>query len=129
MSNFKEKAINGLKETYYFLSSKIFLLNFLKANALIFALLFLVFQWMKCYTRHGEEVTVPDFRGQTLSQVKKLLKRKHLRVQIIDSTYNGKKEPLEIMDQNPLPTKRTGLKVKRNRTIYITVNATTPPQA
>lgn len=129
MSNFKERIEKSLKETYYFLSSKIFLTNFLKANGLILGLLILVFQGLKCYTRHGEEVTVPDFRGQTLAQVKQQLKRKHLRVRIIDSTYNGKSEPLEIMDQNPLPTKQTGLKVKRNRTIYITVNATTPPQA
>ncbi len=122
-----EKLSNFFKEAYYFLTSSIFLKNFFSANAIIIVVLFLVFQWLQCFTRHGEEVTVPDFRGQTLPQVQELLKRKHLQIAVIDSTYDGKKLPLSIIDQNPLPTKVTGLRVKKDRTIYITVNSETPP--
>lgn len=124
----KERLINAAKETYYFVSSKIFLKNFSMAILGLVCFFFIVFQGLKIYTNHGESVSVPNLKGQTLRQITAQLKKSNLNVQIIDSSnYFSDKLPLTIMEQVPLPTVETGLKVKENRTIYLTVNPISPP--
>ena len=76
------------------------------------------------YTQHGETITVPDLRSLTFEQVDKRLKGKHLKYVVADSTYQVDQLPYVILEQNPTPDK----KVKENRTIYLTVNAKSPPK-
>lgn len=124
----KERLINAAKETFYFISSKVFIKNFSIAILGLVCFFLLTFQGLKCYTNHGESVTVPNFKGQTLGQIRAQLRKSNLNVQVIDSnTYDPDKLPLTIMAQTPLPTKETGLKVKEHRTIYLTVNPISPP--
>ena len=75
----KERLIKAAKETFYFVSSKIFLKNTTMALLLVACLILLTFQGLKCYTNHGEAVTVPNFKGQTLSQIKPLLRKSKTR--------------------------------------------------
>jgi beta-lactam-binding protein with PASTA domain len=123
----KERLIKAAKETFYFVSSKIFIKNAAMALLLIICVILLTFQGLNCYTNHGESVTVPNFKGQTLTQIKSQLRRSNLRYEVVDSSYDSEKLPLTIMEQTPLPTDETGLKVKENRTIYLTVNSAVPP--
>lgn len=124
----KERLINAAKETFYFISSKIFIKNFSIAILGLVCFFLLTFQGLKCYTNHGESVSVPNLKGQTLRQIKSQLRKSNLTIQIIDSSaYDPDKLPLTIMEQTPLPTKETGLKVKEHRTIYLTVNPIIPP--
>jgi len=124
----KERLINAAKETFYFISSKIFIKNFSIAMIGLVCFFLLTFQGLKCYTNHGEAVSVPNLKGQTVRQVKSQLRKSNLNIQIIDSSaYDPDKLPLTIMEQTPLPTKETGLKVKEHRTIYLTVNPIIPP--
>lgn len=119
--------MQAAKETFYFVSSKIFLKNTTMALLLVACLILLTFQGLKCYTNHGESVTVPNLKNQTINQIKPLLRKSSLQIQIVDSTYNPDKLPLTIMEQTPLSTSETGLKVKKHRTIYLTVNSVMPP--
>lgn len=123
----KERLITAAKETFYFITSKIFIKNASMAILGLVCFFLLTFQGLKCYTNHGESVSVPDFKGQTLGQIRAQLHKSNLTIQVIDSVFNADKLPLTIMEQEPLPTKKTGLKVKKNRTIYLTVNAVMPP--
>lgn len=123
----KERLIKAAKETFYFVSSKIFLKNTTMALLLIACLLLLTFQGLKCYTNHGESVTVPNLKNQTINQIKPLLRKSSLQIRVVDSTYNPDKLPMTVMEQTPLPTSETGLKVKKHRTIYLTVNSVMPP--
>ncbi len=123
----KKRFIKAAKETFYFVSSKIFIKNAAMALLLIVCIILLTFQGLNCYTNHGESVSVPNFKGQTLIQIKSQLRRSNLRYEVIDSTYDPDKLPYTIMDQSPLPTDEIGLKVKENRTIYLTVNQSIPP--
>jgi|AntRauTorckE5430_2_1112549.scaffolds.fasta_scaffold06645_2 beta-lactam-binding protein with PASTA domain len=123
----KERLIKAAKETFYFVSSKIFLKNTTMALLLIACLILLTFQGLKCYTNHGESVTVPNLKNQTINQIKPLLRKSSLEIRVVDSTYNPDKLPLTVMEQTPLPTNETGLKVKKHRTIYLTVNSVMPP--
>ncbi|MFK7946278.1 MAG: PASTA domain-containing protein [Saprospiraceae bacterium] len=124
----KERFINAIKGSFYFISSKIFLKNFSIAILGLVCFFLLTFQGLKCYTNHGESVSVPNFKDQTLGQIKAQLRKSNLNIQVIDSSaYDPDKLPLTIMEQTPLPTKETGLKVKEHRTIYLTVNPIIPP--
>lgn len=123
----KERLITATKETFYFISSKIFIKNASFAFLGIACFFLLTFQGLKCYTNHGKSVSVPDFKGQTLGQIKAQLHKSNLTIEIVDSIFDADELPLTIMEQTPLPTKKTGLKVKKNRTIYLTVNSVTPP--
>jgi beta-lactam-binding protein with PASTA domain len=123
----KERLIKAAKETFYFVSSKIFLKNTTMALLLVACLILLTFQGLKCYTNHGEAVTVPNLKNQTINQIKPILRKSSLQIQVVDSTYDPDKLPLTIMEQTPLPTSETGLKVKKNRTMYLTVNSIMPP--
>lgn len=84
--------------------------------------LILLFLWLKVYTHHGKAYAVPDFYGLDQQEVSQLARAKKLRFQIVDSVFSSEAEPGTVVDQNPFP----GFRVKVNRTIFLTVNATNP---
>ena len=78
--------------------------------------------WMNFYTRHGQARPVPDFVGLTMEQTVKLAKKSSLRYQVIDSIYTAAVPRGCIAEQNPKP----GFKVKKWRTVVLTINAFHP---
>ncbi len=122
-SNILPKLKVALRELFYFLTSKVFLINFAIAAAIVSLLLFFAFSTLSSYTKHGESITLPDFRGQTLDLVQDQLEEHNFRYHVIDSMYDPDKKPATILDQDP----KANSKVKQNRKIYFTVNASTPP--
>ncbi|MCK4661563.1 MAG: PASTA domain-containing protein [Bacteroidales bacterium] len=102
-----------------FLISRVFFKNLLYATAGFFSLILLVFLILKIYTRHGQELSVPDFIGMTIDEVKELSNSKKLRYQIIDSVFIYERKKGTVIEQNPPPNS----KVKANRTIFFTTNA------
>ena len=105
-----------------FLISKTFFKNLgliLASGAL---LLVVVFISLNIYTHHGEAKPLPDFKGLTEGQFKELVENDDLRYRIIDSVHIADKLPGVVIEQTP----KAGEKVKRNRTIFFTINAYTP---
>ncbi|WP_200978448.1 PASTA domain-containing protein [Echinicola sp. 20G] len=92
---------------------------------LLFAVLFVFFQiYLPGYTNHGESVTVPDLENFHYSEIEKYLEARNLRYEITpDSGFVADAQPLAVLKQNPRP----GAKVKRDRKIYITLNAENAP--
>jgi beta-lactam-binding protein with PASTA domain len=88
-------------------------------------LLFLVNWGLRVYTRHGQTMKVPDVRGKKYDEATDLLDKNHLDYEIMDSAYMPDKPALSIIEQNPRPE----TVVKSGRTVYLTVNATSAPQA
>lgn len=78
----------------------------------IFAILML-----KVYTRHGQSVSVPNFKGLSEGDAERLADKNDLRYQIVDSLYMLGAVPGTVIEQYPT----AGYKVKENRTIYITL--------
>jgi beta-lactam-binding protein with PASTA domain len=75
-------------------------------------------------TNHGETITVPNVVNQHLNDLDDILVTRSLRYEVnIDSGYSADQEPLTVLDQFPLPNS----KVKENRKVYVTLNATSPP--
>lgn len=113
-----------MKGLFRFLRSRIFLLNLITALLVVVMILGLTYKWLDRYTDHGNSVTVPDIRGMSVGAADKFLQSKTLTVKIADSSvYDLKKKPGTIVEQDPSPNE----KVKRGRTIYLTITRSTAP--
>jgi beta-lactam-binding protein with PASTA domain len=80
-------------------------------------------QSLKWYTNHGDSVTVPEMKGMSYKQALDKLEDLNLEFSVADTSFDPKKPAGTILDQNPM----AGSKVKENRIIYLTINASKPP--
>lgn len=78
---------------------------------------------LKSCTHHGEKIEIPDLTGLTIDKAAEILSQKNLRYQIIDTIYKEDMPKLSIIDQIP----HAKAIVKRDRVIYLTLNATNIP--
>jgi beta-lactam-binding protein with PASTA domain len=76
------------------------------------------------YTHNGEKVEVPNFKGMTKAELEKFIETTDLRYAIIDSVFDLQAKKGAVADQVPKP----GAFVKKDRLIYLTVNAILPPK-
>jgi len=107
-----------------FFKSKLFLIQIGIALLTAIALVWITLISLSWYTHHGEELTVPDLYGMSLEDASETIDLEHLRFTIYDSIYNPKYSPGTILDQRPL----AGAIVKRNRSLFLTINAMNPEQ-
>ncbi|RLD29750.1 MAG: penicillin-binding protein [Bacteroidetes bacterium] len=105
-----------------FLTSKAFIKNFSLSIVLTIVLIFVVFIWLKIFTHHGRSKPVPDFYGLTSFEVHELADQENFRIEIIDSVYNFNAERGTIVEQKP----NFGKHVKKNRKIFLSINAVNP---
>jgi beta-lactam-binding protein with PASTA domain len=82
----------------------------------------LIFLSLRVYTRHGQALSVPDFRGKKIEEATSMADQKRLRLVVSDSSFVQGQEPGVVIGQNP----SFDTKVKENRTIFITINAINP---
>jgi beta-lactam-binding protein with PASTA domain len=108
-----------MKTILNFLKSKFLWINLLVAIILTFAICYVVFWRLDVYTHHGEAVEVPDLSGLYVEEAGMLLKDCGLEYEVIDSVYVRSKKGGEITEQSPT----VGVKVKKNRKIYLVVNS------
>ena len=95
-------------------------------HLLVLAVLFLIvifgtLKYIDRYTNHNQAVQVPDIRGLQIEQAAPFLEQNTLRYTIIDSIYSKAFNPGAITELTPEANSR----VKKNRIIYITINAKT----
>ena len=105
-----------------FILSKLFLKNLGFAVVIVVGGLMILLIWMNFYTRHGQARPVPNFIGLTKEQTASLAKKNRLHYQVIDSIYTTIVPRGCIAEQNPKP----GFKVKKWRTVVLTINAFHP---
>ncbi len=75
--------------------------------------------WLKHYTRHGDELQVPDICGMYIEEAQVTLQTMGLHLVVIDSTYS-KRVPLgSVVEQDPSAESF----VKQGRAIYVVANA------
>lgn len=103
-----------------FLFSKAFLKHIAIAFGVAIFIVFLTFEGLKRYTLHGKYIRVPDVTNISELQAKRMLQQKKLRYKVIDSIYTDEFFRGAIVDQMPA----SGSKVKKNRQIYLVMNAT-----
>jgi len=107
----KEKILNIFKSPI--------LKNLILAIVLVFVVLIILSLYLKSYTHHGKEIFTPSFKGMNIAEAQELANEKDLKIVIIDSLYSDYANPGEVMDQTP----KANFKVKKGRTIFVTIRA------
>lgn len=74
------------------------------------------------YTRHGEEVNVPNVCGVDQGVAQRKLKALGLTAEVVDTGYVYDAAPYAVLEQSVKP----GEKVKPGRIVYLTINANGP---
>lgn len=107
---------------FKFLATKAFFKHLGYAIGGVSVLLTLTFLILKVYTHHGQALPVPDFKGLTIEEVQLKAKKNKMRIEISDSVFNNTLPKGTVIEQNPNP----GFKVKKNRRIFLVMNANNP---
>lgn len=82
-------------------------------------------KYIDFYTNHNQAVIVPDIKKLQIEDAASILEQKILRYEVIDSVYSKEFMPGAIVELTP----EVNARVKKNRIIYITVNAKTEETA
>jgi beta-lactam-binding protein with PASTA domain len=98
---------------------RIFWKTIIYALGIYLALFLVVVISLRIYTHHGESFPVPDFKGLSPERVQEVARKKDLNFEIVDSTFIPYLPKGSVIDQYPQP----GIAVKKNRTIFLTINA------
>lgn len=104
-----------------FLFSKVFLKNLLLSIVLVLVIIAAVFIGLRIYTNHGKSLNVPDLKGMNHLQIKRVIKNSSLRYEIIDSIFTDSVPMGTLWEQIP----KAGSKVKKERKIFLIMNAST----
>jgi beta-lactam-binding protein with PASTA domain len=108
-----------MRDFLNFLRSKTFLTQLGLAALALVVIVFLVLQWLKSTTNHGEFVQVPDFSKMSVTDMRQAIEKAGLRYEVLDSAnFNPDYPRFSIIEQDP----PAGERVKENRKIYFTVN-------
>ena len=66
-------------------------------------LLFLVKGMLNLYTRHGQELVVPDFSNLTFEEAESMAEAHDMRVTVTDSVFLKRMRKGAVYRQNPAP--------------------------
>ena len=121
MSNFFNRLWLKTKyygvEMYYFMTSKIFLLNFGKIFGITALAVVMIFGLMKCFTKHGSSVKVPNFVGKKIDKAEDDADNAGFDIVVSDSIFKRDMPADMVLSQNP----EVGTFVKSGRSIYLTI--------
>jgi len=103
-----------------FLKSKSFFYSLIFAAAFVVILGFGVLKFLDIYTRHGEEIEIPDLRKLSADDAQSQLHEMGFEIVVIDTIdFTNEVPPLSIAWQDPAPKTF----VKEGRKIYVKLNA------
>ncbi len=105
-----------------FLTSKLFLKNLGLALGILLLLILGVLLWLRIYTHHGQAITVPDLSGLSLEEVSDVCDSRQLRFVVVDSVFTQDMPRGTVIKHHPRPMSR----VKKNRMVFLTMNAVNP---
>lgn len=114
----------SLKDFFSFKNNRFFWLNLIAMPIVVLAVIFGVLRWLDVYTLHGESIIVPNVNGLPVKQAEQEFGKKNLKVAVVDSNYIKGMLPGAVLEQKPA----AGSKVKRGRTIYLTINTGEMPR-
>ncbi len=97
--------------------------HILLAIAVTAAIFILAILFLRLFTRHGHEIEMPSYAGQSAQELTQSGKSEGFVFVVNDELYENGTTPGTVLKQNPLP----GEKVKRGRKVYLTVAAAEPP--
>jgi beta-lactam-binding protein with PASTA domain len=105
-----------------FIEEKIVLRNIVLALLILLFGTTIIMQILKLTTRHNQNLSVPDFAGMTFQEASDAAGDRNMRVEVFDSVFLADFERGTVVEQHP----RAGFMVKKNRKIFLTMNAMSP---
>jgi beta-lactam-binding protein with PASTA domain len=114
--------MSKINEFVGFLKSRMLWLNVLGMIVFIFALLWGINAFLLSYTRHGQQLELPDFTQHSLEKARDLAGEHNYELIVDDSVHVIGKEGGIVLRQNPEP----GSKVKEGRKVYLTTSKYIP---
>ena len=93
--------------------------NLVRALVLFVILIVGAMIFLNVFTKHNQEITVPDFSNLTLEEAADLASQVGMRVEVSDSVFVKRMRKGAVYRQNP----KAGSKVKEGRRILLTTNA------
>lgn len=106
---------------FKFIFSWQLLVSILLAGGIFFAIGFSSLEYLKSYTKFGEEIDVPKVTHLNIMQATKLLEENNLEYEIDSFKYDPKFKPFQIFSIYPTE----GSKVKTGRKLFIRCNPKT----
>jgi len=117
-----EQIIAHFRNLIRYIEERIVLRNLVLAFLILFFGTTIIMQILKIYTRHNHNLSVPDFAGLSLSEAQEAADKRDLRIEVFDSVFLSDFEKGTVVEQHP----RAGFKVKKNRKVFLTLNAVNP---
>jgi len=117
-----DQIIAHLRNMIRYIEERIVLRNIVLAFLILIFGTTIIMQVLKLYTRHNHDLSVPDFAGLSLVDANEVAKKRDLRVEVFDSVFLAEFEKGTVVEQHP----RAGFMVKKNRKIFLTMNAMNP---
>ncbi|MBQ7771741.1 MAG: PASTA domain-containing protein [Bacteroidales bacterium] len=93
--------------------------NLVWAGIFITVLIIGAMIFLNVFTKHNNEISVPDFANLSVQEARELAAQAGMRVEVSDSVFVKRMEKGAVYRQNP----RAGSKVKEGRRILLTINA------
>lgn len=97
--------------------------HLLLAVAITILLISLALLFLKCYTRHGQEVEMPNFVGQD-SEALLSDHSSDFIIVVSDYVYDESVKEGTVLKQNPLASEM----VKKGRKVYLSIASSIPPK-
>lgn len=104
------------------ITSKPFVKHFIIASLAILLLFWFTFKFIGCYTRHGDEIMVPNLLGVQVNQINEADPDANFEFLVIDSVYDDGYEKGAVVLQDPPASSM----VKKGRKVYLTINSSQP---
>lgn len=95
--------------------------NLLAAAVVAIALFTCVILWLKGYTLHGKEITIPSVTGMTQEEAEQVLQNNQMFLVVVDSTFSNKAPLGTVVEQTPPALSHA----KPGRPVYVVMNART----
>jgi beta-lactam-binding protein with PASTA domain len=115
-----------MKKFFKFFISKQFLLNLL-AIGVVWVLIIQIDKWyLKSTTNFGESIEVPSFYEVHMDDLDQFVSDKNLKYKIVDSVYLDNWPKGTVCWQYPRPTDSSGMGIKSNRVIELSVVPLSP---
>lgn len=114
----------SFKDFFSFKHNRFFWLNLSAMIIVLIASIWGTLQWLDDYTHHGQSITVPNVKGLPLKQAEDEIIKLGLNAVTIDSNYVKGMLAGAILEQSP----EGNSKVKKGRTIYLTINTSDIPK-
>lgn len=108
---------------FKFLTKQGFFVNLLVAIVLIILIVVLFFNSLDWITQHDENIKVPAVTGKNINDATQLLESQGFEVEVQDSVYIDTVAKASVVRQSP----EADAVVKKNRTIYLTINREVAP--